>query len=593
MNRHEDRGRAIGKQLLKTSGSPYHHAIRAMQHESNYCFSADGSLLEAATIREAARPSAQTGCSTHSIINTVPTTVSRLYAIRLSFSAIFLIATAMLFLSRHTFAAERSITPNLTLKETYSDNIRLAPAGSETSDWVTEINPGISLTDTGPNLKFYAAYQMQNIIYAKESNSNRTNHYLSAGANAKLVDNLLFLDGNANVNQQNIFLFGPQPSDNTNITGNRTTVFTYSISPYLRHDFDALASSELRYTHDEVRTLENALSNSKGDSALFNVTSGPAFSRFNWGLHYSKQIIDYSNYPTANTEISSGDLGFSITPKFSLIGTKGYEKYDQSIGQNSVGQNFEGPFWTGGFFWTPSARTHIKYSTGYRFFGKTYALDASLHSRNTVWNVNYSDDITTNRSQFLIPATINTASFLDQLFTASIPDPVLRKQFIDSFILNNGLPPSLAENVNYFSNGYFLQRRLQASVALNSTKSTFILSAFESSRESLTSLTADSILLGTSYLATKDNTEETGGNATWVWRLTSRTNINANTSYTISRHTTTHITQRNWLTSLGMTKHFRPKLDGSVELRRNQTHSDQIGGSYLEHAIIASVLMRF
>ena len=497
----------------------------------------------------------------------------------------------MLFLSRHVFAAERSITPNLTLKETYSDNIRLAPPGSETSDWVTEINPGISLTDTGPNLKFSAAYQMQNIFYAKERNSSRTYHSLNAGANVKLVDNLLFLDGNANVNQQNIFLFGPQP-DNTNITGNRTTVYTYSISPYLRHDFDALASSELRYSHDEVRTLENALSDSKGDSVLFNVTSGPAFSWLGWGLHYSQQIIDYSNYPTSKSEISSVDLRFPITPKFSLIGTQGYEKYNQSIGQNFVGQNFEGPYWTGGFSWTPSARTHIEYSTGYRFFGKTYALDASLHSRNTVWSINYSDDITTNRSEFLIPATINTASVLDQLMTPSIPDPVLRKQWIDSFILNNKLPPSLAENVNYFSNGFFLQRRLQAAVALNGTKNTLIFSVYESSRESLTSLKIESIF-GTSNLVSNDNTEDTGGSASWIWRLTSRTNINANTSYTMSHHITTNITQRNWLTKLGMTRQFRPKLDGSVELRRNQSHYDQTGGGYLEHAIIASVLMRF
>lgn len=40
-----------------------------------------------------------------------------------------------------------------------------------------------------------------------------------------------------------------------------------------------------------------------------------------------------------------------------------------------------------------------------------------------------------------------------------------------------------------------------------------------------------------------------------------------------------------------MTRQFRPKLDGSVELRRNQSHSDQIGGGYLENAIIASLLM--
>ncbi|MGC2049682.1 MAG: TIGR03016 family PEP-CTERM system-associated outer membrane protein, partial [Gallionella sp.] len=359
------------------------------------------------------------------------------------------------------------------------------------------------------------------------------------------------------------------------------------ISPYLRHSFDAIASSELRYTHDEVRTRENVLSDSKGDSALFDLTSGQAFTWLGWGLHYSQQIIDYSNYPTAKTELSSVDLRFLITPKFSLIGTQGYEKYGYSIGQGSGG-----PHWTGGFSWTPSARTSIEYSTGYRFFGKTYSLAASHHSRNTVWSMNYSDDITTNRSEFLIPATIDTANFLDLLLTPGMPDPVLRKQFIDSFILNNGLPASLAENINYFSSGYFLQKRLQASVALNGTKSTLILSAYDSSRESLTSLKIESIL-GTSNLVSNDNTEDTGASAMWVWRLTPRTNINANTSYTISHAISTNITQRYWLTKLGMTRQLRPKLDGSVDLRRNESHSDQTGGGYLENAITASLLIQF
>jgi uncharacterized protein (PEP-CTERM system associated) len=591
MKRQEDHGRAIGKQQLKTSGAPYHHPLRAMQHESYFCFSADGSPLEDPAIgREAARPSGQPGCSSYFIINTGPITISRQYAIRLSFSAICFIATEMLFLSQHVCAAEWSIMPSLNLKETYSDNIRLAPPGSEMSNWVTEINPGISLTGTGSNLKVSANYQMQNIFYAKDRNSNRTNHSLSADANAQLVDNLLFLDGNAGISQQNIFLFGPQPPDNTNITGNRASVANYSISPYLRHSFDAIASTELRYTHDEVRTRVSGFSNSRGDSALFNLISGSAFSRLGWGLHYNKQKTGYSNNPTVNTETFSGDLRFPITPKFSLSATKGYEKYNYlSISVEPP----EGHFWTAGFSWTPTARTSFDASTGKRFFGNTHSLAASHHSRNTVWNINYSEDITTSRSQFLIPATINTADFLDQLWTPSIPDPVLRKQFIDSFILSNGLPTSLSENINYLTNGYFLQKRLQASVALNSTKSTLILNAFDTLRQARTAQSMDSLLFGTSNLTLNDDTEQIGGNVMWNWRYSPRTNINVSSGYTKSHSISTSRTEKFWLMGLGMTRQFRPKLNGSVDLRRNQNHSDQIGGGYQENAITASLLIQF
>ncbi|MDO9188337.1 MAG: TIGR03016 family PEP-CTERM system-associated outer membrane protein, partial [Sulfurimicrobium sp.] len=126
---------------------------------------------------------------------------------------------AMLLLSLNSIAADWKITPSLDLKETYSDNIRLASPGNEKSDFVTQINPGISLTGTGPRLKVNARYGMQNLIYAEESSRNTLRHQLNAGANAELLDDLLYLDGKASISQQNISTFGQQSTgDNINIT---------------------------------------------------------------------------------------------------------------------------------------------------------------------------------------------------------------------------------------------------------------------------------------------------------------------------------------------------------------------------------------
>ena len=75
---------------------------------------------------------------------------------RLSFPATCSIATAMLLVYSHTGAAEWKITPGLDLKETYTDNVRLAPPGHEKSDFITQVNPGISQSGTGPRLKLNA-----------------------------------------------------------------------------------------------------------------------------------------------------------------------------------------------------------------------------------------------------------------------------------------------------------------------------------------------------------------------------------------------------------------------------------------------------
>lgn len=625
MNRQEDHGCAIGMRR-KTSGMPHGQPLHKMQHKSVSNLVVDRSLLVGrATSNTAARPSTQPEC--FSYLFSAPNAL-KIQLDKLSFPAVCSAASVILLLSQQAIAADWKLTPSLDLEETYSDNIRLAPRGGEKSDWVTQVNPGVSLTGTGPHLKAHVTYRMQNIFYANDSSQRKTNHQLSAGATAELVNDFLFLDGNASISQQNISLFGPQAADNTNITGNRASVTTYSISPYLRHRFGEIASSELRYTHDEVRTRVGGLSNSKGDSILFRLNSGPAFSRLGWGLHYNKQITGYSNNPTADTETLSGDLRFSITSQFSLTATAGYEKYNyisttgtkpedrfrtagfswtpstkisiqaskgiyETNNYLSTGTKPEERFWTARFSWTPTARTSIEASTGHKFFGKTHSLAASHRSHNTVWSLNYSEDITTTHSQFLIPATINTANFLDQLWTPSIPDPVLRQQFIDSFIQNNGLPTSLANSVNYLTNRIFLQKQLQASVALNSAKSTLILSAFDTLREAQTAQTMDSLLFGTSNLVLNDNTKQIGGNALWNWRFSPRTNINASTGYTKSRSISTGLTNNTRMMRLGMTSQFRPKLNGSVNLRRTLQHSNQIGGGYQENAITASLLMQF
>jgi uncharacterized protein (PEP-CTERM system associated) len=431
-------------------------------------------------------------------------------------------AATALIISPWSSAASWKITPSLNLSETYSDNVGLATSGAEKSDFITQISPGISLTGTGSHLKANINYVMQNIAYASERSKNTTNHQLSANANAELIDHFFYLDGKAGLSQQNISLFGAQPTDNTNITGNRTDVATYSLSPYLRHRFDGIATSELRYTHDEVKASVGGFSNSKADSALFNLNSGPAFRKLGWGLHYSKYTTDYSSRPSVDTETYSGNLRLVLTPKFSLIASKGQEKNNYI----STSATPAGGFWTAGFAWTPSARTSLSASTGERFFGKTHALSAIHRSRNTVWSVNYSEDITSTSSQFLdttfhtfkVPATTTNADLLDKILTTIDPnlDPASRKQKIDDAIASqNAIFYFPQNNINYLTNRIFLQKQLSASVAINHSKSTFVFSAFSTVREAQTAQTNDSpilSILGQSNLALNDSTKSIGGN---------------------------------------------------------------------------------
>lgn len=504
--------------------------------------------------------------------------------IRTSFYFVCTTATAVLLLTQQAAAADWTISPSLNLNETYSDNIKLATSGSEQSDWVTQINPGIAIAGTGSRLKANASYTMQNLVYAEKSGQDTTRHQLSAYANAELVENLFFLDGQASISQQNTSIFGSQATDNVNAAGNRTEVKNYSVSPFLRNNFGKFASSEIRYTHGEVNTGTGGLSDSQTDNVKLNVNSGSAFKTLGWGLNYN-------NNKTVNNDSESltGNLRYLITPRFSLTATGGYEKNNYI----SVGNKTDGSSWTAGFSWAPSSRTSIDASTGQRFFGKTYAVNANHHTRKTAWTLGYSEDITTTQSQFQIPVTIDTASFFDQLLIATIPDPVARQQRVDRLMSIYGFPTTFPEPVNFLTNRVFLQKRLQASVAVTGAKNTLLLSLFNSIREAQVASSYDSILLGSGNQALNDKTKQVGGNAAWNWRLNSRTSANFSAGYTRNSSPSLGRTDNNKNFQVGMTRQFQPKLSGTVSLRRNQQSSNQVGGGYQENSITASLSLKF
>lgn len=511
---------------------------------------------------------------------------------KLSHKIVRTVTTIILMSPAYSVAADWKIAPRLNLLETYTDNVTLATRGNEKSDFITQINPGISLIGTGARLKVNANYTMQNLFYANQSNQNRTVHQLRAGEKAELIKNFFFLDSTASISQQNISLLGPLTTNNENITNNRTNVKTYSISPYIRHNFSNFASTQARYTHNAVYTGVEGNSGSQSDTILLSLTSGSAFRTLGWGLNYTNQKINGLGtsigglHTSVENERYTGNLRYRVSSKFSLTGTSGYQKFSYT---SKTGKS-AGSFWTAGFVWTPAERTSITANAGEAFFGTTYTLMASHRTRRSAWSLNYNQNITTTRDQFLIPATTDTANFLSQLWTSNIPDPVMRQQTVDAFIRDNGLSASIFDPINFLSNNFFLQKRLQATVALSGARNTLVFSIFHMLREPQT------VTIGNTndiFLGTNSSTKQTGGNALWSWKISPRTNANIGAIYIKSNILATGQEDETKTFRVGLTKKIKPKLNGAVNFRHVERTSNQIGGEYRENAIIASLSMLF
>src|SRR5262245_47276833 len=62
------------------------------------------------------------------------------------------------------WGADFLFTPSVTVEQIYTDNISLAPAGLEQSDFVTVVRPTISFGYNGTNAKLIATYTPE-IVY--------------------------------------------------------------------------------------------------------------------------------------------------------------------------------------------------------------------------------------------------------------------------------------------------------------------------------------------------------------------------------------------------------------------------------------------
>lgn len=470
---------------------------------------------------------------------------------------------ALLAVPGVSVAAEWKVTPRVNLIETYSDNIGLAPRGRETDDFITQINPGISLSGTGSRLRLNLNYTMQNLFYLKNDQRNTIRHQLNSNATATLIEDKLFVDGGISIRQQPTTLTGPLSFDNLSLIDNRTNVTTYRISPYLRHAFDSFAVSELRYGYNKV---DFGASGFDSESNLYSarLSSGPRFNRVPWGLSYNQTMIHYDNprAPDTKFEVVTGQLSYIISRKFSVFGNGGYEDNDYSFAINR--QRPSGPFWNVGATWSPTTRTSLRVSYGKRFFGNNYSLNLTHRSRHSTWQASYLEDTVTMRQLFF-----------EQRFGLIFIDPITLKPTTDT---QTGIPFLFEFNLPFLTNDVFIRKRWQGSVGYKLKRNDLSLILFDEHRE---------------FQSRPDTQDVRGGQATWGLQFAPSTKLTVGGGL---QHLDLPFQGRKddiWNLTASVTRNLQPNLTGAIEYRYLMRDSNATIAEYRENRITARIGMTF
>jgi len=482
-------------------------------------------------------------------------------------------------------AGDWTVKPRLTLAESYLDNVTLAPSGKEQWDMITEVNPGVEIDGRGARVRGHLNYQLQNLVSLRNSDRNNTYQQLSATGDAELTKNWFYLDAKSSIRQSIISATAPISADNLHTTNNRTNVYTYTLSPYMRHNFGGWVNSLLRYTHQGVNYATGA-ADANINAVQARLSGGRRFSRLGWSLDYQKKNVNRTNAFDARYESSTANVRYRLTDTVSLLGQAGYENNKYRSSRNI--QN--GSYWGAGLGWTPSRHFSAQALKGDRFEtasvtvspsprtsmtatyrkrgvglnpGVVWSGTARLATRNTSWQAKYLESTTTvqqlSATRLLLVGCIDA---LGQPVPYGSPDAVVCR----------GVPIDLLS----LTNEEIVRKRGSLTAGFKTAKSGFRVTLFDERRE---------------YQLSNVTERTKGARTSWNWRFSGRTRSLMSLNWQ-----RTHFLNRQgdyWVFREALIRRISPKLTSALEYQHTTRTTDQIGGDYDSNRVTARVTMYF
>ncbi len=481
-----------------------------------------------------------------------------------------------LALATNAQAIEWRFTPYVSPAVTFTDNVSQSENNPQ-SAIILSVTPGFGLRSEGSRrIQASMNYSLTGVARFSDDNTTDLYHNLGALGKAELIEDFLYVDGSANITQGLISLFGSQAAATTN-DSNRTTVGSYSLSPYIQKRLGTFANFQARYTNGGAIFGSNAAaSNAITNAFTTSLTSGTQFNDLSWGLDYSiRQTNNNGTTPKSTFERENLTLGYALTRKFRVFGTYGEESNDFLTANHASGTSY-----SVGFGWAPSRRTNIEASIGERYFGRTYSFVGTHRTQASNWSVRYSEDVND------ISQMVENFNDLKRL-TIVCADPSLIPPGATTPNQLLAIPGCRLKDVLFgtsIQNGVFILKLLTADVTWTKGRLGLGLNAFDTKR----------IYQGIS--GAEDHTQGVVGKVDY--RLTARTT--ANTSLAFTRDTASAVLlngparQDNIVTlSLGLNHRFGKDLSGALTFRHQQRDSNIVNANYTENSLTASAILNF
>jgi hypothetical protein len=490
-----------------------------------------------------------------------------------------------------TQAANWTVDPSVSVRESYTDNIDL-DSSDEESAFVTEISPQISVKGEGARLKLDFNYRLQNILRSNGDNGDDTNHQLQADALAELIENLFFLDVNGSMGQANTNSTGGRSGDNISGSSNRNDFWTAGFSPYITPHLNGYVDGEVRYRFNTVHSDGTNASNSDIHEQRVALRSGSRFSNLTWNFNHSNREQKRTGSTSSDTQFknTNGEVRLGLTRKFSIFVQAG--NYDSDFtgdtGQNSNNNN--GSYTTYGGAWTPSRRFSLEGGVGDR--NSFVTVNMAPTTRTSLVTTFRDSDVGTNTGKtwnsVLSHKTRRTTWKATYAETVSTYQQTLLDQQIFGVFNNNGqLLGLIPLNVPTAIDEVFTRQRGELSFTGNTGKSGVNFKVYTEKRH---------------YQESGNDQDVLGWDTSWNWRMTARTNsilsfrwqkTDGDAVVTAGVPSTTNSDQTYKSASLIINRRLTSDASANIRLLRAEQSSDIPANDYVENRITAGITVHF
>ncbi|WP_368744459.1 TIGR03016 family PEP-CTERM system-associated outer membrane protein [Desertibaculum subflavum] len=307
-------------------------------------------------------------------------------------------------------AGEWQIDPFVEVQETFTDNVNSSSGSAKESDLITRLTGGVVLSGTGRRARINLNYSLTKELHLDHTELDDLSQQAAAIGNIEIIKDSIFLDASGSIARTSIDEGGQVSATDRNTGSNQQDIYVYSISPYWRHRYAGFAESELRLTRSQSFTSTPSSSTGGGGtgtagratdteshSASALLSSGSDFTRFLWRLSGSatESKRDRGTLTALNADATSQ---YNINSDFGLLGTVGIDDIDDA----GLTRDVSGPYALGGFVWTPSDRTRLRFQAGWRYQDVSFSGDARWDiTARTTFTASYSESVGLAIDQYL------------------------------------------------------------------------------------------------------------------------------------------------------------------------------------------------